>query len=290
MTPPPALLNALRRSRLAIRHAVPSTGVGERRSPQKGSGLEFADYREYQPGDDVRHLDPHLHARHGNYFTRQYAVDQQVPVTIVLDASASMQSGEPEKFAFGRDLAASVAFAALAGGDSAQIIACRDGDAVLSLRVQGVDRAPVLFRWIDGLQPAGAGFGKMLPAVERKLKPRSLTFLISDFWLDDPERDLRSLGGSGCEFIALHVLSPQESDPAHLAQGQSCLVDTESGEEVELTIDPATLERYGHALAAWRETLRGAFSRIRGRYLPIRSDASVETLLLRDWRSMGLLQ
>lgn len=289
MTPPPALLNALRRSRLAIRHAVPSTGVGERRSPQKGSGLEFADYREYQPGDDVRHLDPHLHARHGSYFTRQYAVDQQVPVTIVLDASASMQSGEADKFSFARDLAAAVAFAGLAGGDVVQVFGCAGGELTVSPRVQGADRAPVLFRWLDGLEPAGAGFGKMLRAVERKLKPRSLAFLISDFWLDDPERDLKSLGDSGCEFIGLHVLSPQECEPDHLAQGQSCLVDAESGEEVELTLDPATLERYGQALAAWRETLRGAFRCIRGRYIPVRSDANLETLLLRDWRSMGLL-
>ncbi len=289
MTPPPALLNALRRSRLSIRHAVPSTGVGERRSQQKGSGLEFADYREYQPGDDVRHLDPHLHARHGGYFTRQYAVDQQVPVTIVLDASASMQSGEPDKFAFGRDLAAAVAFVALAGGDAAQIVGCVNGETSLSPRVQGVDRAPVLFRWIDALEPAGGGFGRLLPGIERKLKPRSLTFLISDFWLDDPERDLKGLGGSGCEFIALHLLSPQECDPAHLAQGQSCLVDAESGEEVEMNLDSGALDRYARALAAWRETLRGAFGRLHGRYLPVRSDASLEKLLLRDWRSMGLL-
>ena len=65
----PGLLASLKRSRLMVRRAHATMGIGERRSRRKGSGMEFVDYREYQPGDDVRHLDPHLHLRTGGATT-----------------------------------------------------------------------------------------------------------------------------------------------------------------------------------------------------------------------------
>jgi hypothetical protein len=80
MIPSPRLLTSLMRSRLLVRRARATIGVGERRSRSKGSGMEFIDYREYHPGDDVRHLDPHLYARTGGYFVRQHAVYQQLPI------------------------------------------------------------------------------------------------------------------------------------------------------------------------------------------------------------------
>ena len=94
MTPSPRLLQSLQRSRVLVRSAKATVGVGERRSNAKGSGMEFLDYREYQPGDDVRHLDPHLFARTGGHYVRQYAVYQQLPITIIVDGSASMNFSE----------------------------------------------------------------------------------------------------------------------------------------------------------------------------------------------------
>ncbi len=289
MSPSPALLNALRRSRFNLRHAVASQGVGERRSKQKGSGMEFADFRDYQPGDDVRHLDPHLHARHGGYFVRQYSVDRQVPVTIVLDASASMDFGAPNKFAFARDLAAALAFVGLSGGDVVQIVACRDGRTHMSSRIHGASRAPILFGWLDELSPSGKGFGETLQSVRQHLPARGLTFLISDFWFENPESDLKSLGSANQEFVALHIATAEELNPAAMSTGETRLVDAETGHEVELQIDDAALERYGRAFAAWRERLREQFSRLQGRYILLRADQRLDDVLLRDWRRLGLI-
>src|SRR5207302_1394616 len=86
------------RSRLLVRSAKATVGIGERRSSAKGSGMEFLDYREYQPGDDVRHLDPHLFARTGTHYVRQYSVYQQLPIAIIVDGSASMNFGTPTTF------------------------------------------------------------------------------------------------------------------------------------------------------------------------------------------------
>src|SRR5258706_14510119 len=98
MIPPAGLMTALMRSRLAARHAHATIGIGERRSRAKGSGMEFVDHREYQPGDDVRHLDPHLYARTGGYFVPQNSVPRQLASTIILDGSAPMHFGTPPKF------------------------------------------------------------------------------------------------------------------------------------------------------------------------------------------------
>src|SRR6266852_88773 len=133
----PGLLTALMRSRLAVRRAHATIGIGERRSRGKGSGMEFMDHREYQPGDDVRHLDPHLYARTGGYFVRQYAVTRQLPIAIVVDGSASMNFGTPTKFDFARRLAAALAFAGLAGGDVIQAAVHSGGRLLWSPLVRG---------------------------------------------------------------------------------------------------------------------------------------------------------
>src|SRR5690242_1165013 len=93
MKPSASLLTVLSRLRLRARHAVASGGVGERPSRQKGSGIDFADYRAYVPGDDTRHLDARLHARLGGFFVREYEVMKQLPVTILIDGSRSMLQG-----------------------------------------------------------------------------------------------------------------------------------------------------------------------------------------------------
>ena len=289
MIPSPALLTSLMRSRLLVRQARATIGIGERRSRGKGAGMEFMDYREYQPGDDVRHLDPHLHARTGGYFIRQHAVYQQLPITIVVDGSASMNFGTPTKFDFACGLAAALAFVGLAGGDVVEVGVHAKGRLSWSPRVRSMRRAPVIFDWLAAQRPAGAGFGEALGGALPRLAHRGLVVLLSDWWSDDPEAELKVLGSLRQEIFAVHVATPQELDPAQLGTGETRLVDSESGHEIELLIDQNALDSYRTALAAWHERLRQQITKYHGRYLLIRSDTSVERLLLHDWRKLGLI-
>jgi uncharacterized protein (DUF58 family) len=289
MIPSPRLLTSLMRSRLLVRRARATVGIGERRSQAKGSGMEFVDYREYQPGDDVRHLDPHLYARTGGYFVRQHAVYQQLPIVVILDGSASMNFGTPTKFDFACGLASALTFVGLAGGDVVEVGVHAGGRLSWSPRVRGMRRAAVIFDWLAAQQPAGSGFSRALGNALPRLAHRGLVILLSDWWVDDPEADLKVLGSLRQEIFAVHVASPQELDPAQLGTGETRLVDSETGHEIELLIDQNVVDGYRTARAAWQHRLRQHITSCLGRYLPVRSDANLDRLLLHDWRRLGLI-
>jgi uncharacterized protein (DUF58 family) len=289
VTPSPRLLQSLQRSRLLVRRAKATVGVGERRSNAKGSGMEFLDYREYQPGDDVRHLDAHLFARTGGHYLRQYAVYQQLPITIIVDGSASMNFATPTKFDFACGLASALAFVGLAGGDAVQVAVHTGGRLLWSPLARGTRRAQVIFDWLGEQQPAGAGFGQALATALPRLTHRGLVILLSDWWLDDLDADLKVLGALRQEIVAVHVAAPEELDPARLGAGETRFIDAESGHEVELLIDQVVLDNYKAAFADWQDRLRQQIRRHLGRYLVVRSDTSLDRLLLLDWRRLGLI-
>jgi uncharacterized protein (DUF58 family) len=274
---------------LLVRRARATIGIGERLSRCKGSGMEFIDYREYQPGDDVRYLDPHLYARTGGHYVRQHAVYQQLPIAIIVDGSASMNFGTPTKFDFACGLASALAFVGLAGGDVVEVGVHTGGRLSWSPRVRGMRRASVIFDWLAVQRPAGSHFSEALGDALPRLAYRGLVILLSDWWVDDPETNLKVLGTLRQEIWAVHVASPQELDPAQLGTGETRLVDSESGHEIELFIDRAVLDGYRTASAAWQDRLRQQITNHLGRYLPVRSDTSLDRLLLHDWRRQGLI-
>jgi hypothetical protein len=158
-----------------------------------------------------------------------------------------------------------------------------------SPRVRGVRRAPVLFAWLEDQQPAGTGFGAALAAALARLAHQGLLVLVSDWWDDNMTADLKALGMLHQEIVAVHVVSPQELDPAEFGTGAFRLVDSESGHEIELTVDHTVLAHYRTDFAAWQDRLRQVITSQQGRYLQVRSDCNLDRLLLHDWRKLGLI-
>jgi uncharacterized protein (DUF58 family) len=289
MTPSPALLAALMRSRFMVRRARATAGIGERRSRTRGSGMEFEDYGQYQPGDDTRHLDAHLHARTGQYYVRQYAAYQQLDITIIVDGSASMNFGTPTKFEFGCGLASALAFVALAGGDVVRIGVHRHGGVAWSPRARGAARYRTIVDWLAMHQPSGSGFGRALRQTLPQLSGRGLVIVLSDWWDDDLNAGFDIFGSLQQEIFAVHILSPQELEPASPDAGEVRLIDSENQHEVELSLDRGVLNGYRRALADWQTRLRREVARRLGRYLPVRSDAKLDQVMLSDWRQLGLI-
>jgi hypothetical protein len=252
--------------------------------------MEFADVRDYQPGDDIRHLDPHLHARFAKYYTREYDVYRQLPITILIDASRSMNFGEPTKFAFALELASVFGFVGLAGGDQVRL-GVGAGDRIhWSPRFHGVARSQPMFDWIGARKVADAGtLGPALRTASRHLAGRGLLMILSDWWAEDIESELGILAATGQEIWGLHIATRNELEPEVLGDGDVRFVDAESGHEVELALDRGTLERYGRSFEAWREQLQSEFTRMNGRYLLVPTDQPIDQIVLDDSRRLGLI-
>jgi uncharacterized protein (DUF58 family) len=200
-----------------------------------------------------------------------------------------MNFGTPTKFDFARRLAAALAFAGLAGGDVIEVGVYAGNRLSWSPRLRGTRRAPVIFDWLAAQSPVGSGFVGALGEGLRRLAHRGLAILLSDWWVDDAEADLKVLSSLRQEIIAVHIASPQELDPVQLGAGEARLVDSESGHEIELLIDENVLDGYRTACAAWQERVRREIINQFGRYLAVRSDANLDRLLLHDWRRLGLI-
>ncbi len=284
----PALLQMLSRSRLQPRWATATVGVGERRSRDKGAGMEFADHREYQVGDDLRHLDPHLYARLGEYHLRQYEVHRQLPIAILIDGSRSMDTGQPNRFEVARTLAALLGFVGLAHGDQVELGVGAGGTMAWSPRFHGASRSRLMFDWLEEQAPRRGGFEGCLPVAARHLPRGGLVIVISDWW-EDTHAELGPLGATGHEIWGIHLLSREEMDPSVLGEGEVQLIDAESGQEVELALERSVLDQYARSLAAFRQQISDALTGVRGRYLPVPTDRSPEALFQREWRSLGLI-
>ena len=290
MRPPAALLERLNTTRLRPSAAQPSVGIGERRSQRKGPGMEFVDHRPYQPGDDTRHLDLHLYARTGEFMMREYSLNQQLPVSIVLDLSPSMTIGRGEKSARARELAQLLGFTALVGGDRVQVIVPEGEQFRVSDRWHGANRAEPMFDWIFRASTSGAQeIPKILSRLPEHLPPRGMVIVISDWWDAGLEPALDNLAAHGQELLGIQVLSPTEIDPAAMTSGTVTLEDAETGDEIELPVDAALMSRYRQLFEARRARIEAQFNRRQWHFITVSTDDDLNQLFTRTLRAQGVL-
>ncbi|THF88626.1 DUF58 domain-containing protein [Deinococcus sp. KSM4-11] len=288
---PPAVQQELARRRLSSTgRARAQGGAGERPSRAKGSGLEFADHRPYAPGDDIRALDAQVTARLGVPVVREYVVHQQLPISVVLDASTSMATGTPAKFALAQQLAAALAYAGLAGGDSVQAVTF--GNEVRSSgRMQGVNRATELLGFLGRAQPAGRMTLQAALTHAAASAPRgALVVLVGDFLADSDPQAIGHAHSRAQEVLAVQVLAPDELDPTPLGRGLTRLEEPETGSSVSVFLDDATVSAYRRALDDWNAALRIQLSRHGGRLIQVRSDQAVQHLILREFLARGVIR
>jgi uncharacterized protein (DUF58 family) len=243
----PELRARLERLSVQSRRRVSAQWAGRHSSRHKGESLDFADYREYVPGDDFRRIDHNLWARLGVLLVRQFEAEEELPLKVVLDTSKSMSFFS--KFEVARVLAAMLAYLGLAGGDRVQLFAV-PGDEGHAVRLGPVGRHlsqwPRLELWLESLQPTGSG---SLSSAVRRLSGegtvRGSLILVSDLLTPDwqPALDGLAVGSGG---VVLHVLGQEELSP-DLA-GDLRLADSESGGELEVSTSEDTMHRYREAL------------------------------------------
>jgi hypothetical protein len=288
---PPRLLQALSRVRIDSGRALGMRGVGERNSRARGEGLEVEDHRPYIPGDSLRRIDPHLFARFGKHYVRQYNVLQRMEITILVDASESMSVGLPSKFELARSIAFGLAYVAVQGSDIVHLGAWRGGGVEWERGIAGRNSlARATQRW-QQIQATGIGDHAALNReVNHASNPTGFLVFIGDLWLERGAEALAALLARWRSAAVIHLLAPEEVTPAFERGRGLQVVDAETGEAVDVEFGEADLVRYRTLLDEHCDTVRQIVVRHGHRYLYSQSDADLESLFLTDFRRQGLLR
>jgi uncharacterized protein (DUF58 family) len=242
----PSVLAAISGLELVAKTVVDGFVAGLHRSPDFGFSQEFAEYQAYTPGDDLRHVDWNVYARTERMYLKRYRGETNSPLTILLDASNSMQfaSHGVNKMDYARFLAASLFYLALHGQrDAAGLITFDDE---IRNYIRPSTRQGQLHRLLAGLEQAEArartDFSKPARYFQEFLKRRGIVLIVSDFW-ESPQsvvHTLEPLRLNGNEVVLFHVLDPEDVRPS--LNGPSILVDMETNEQLETTPDFAKKE------------------------------------------------
>lgn len=277
-------LRQLERLGVLMKQPVRGGLKGGRRSVKRGQSVEFADYRDYALGDDLRQLDWNVYARLEKLFVKLFIEEEDVTITFLLDASPSMAFGRPEKLLFAKRAAAALGYIALAGEDRVVVTALTGRTARRQGGLRGSGRVFRLLANLSTIQPATGATDLLASArhAAAMLTGRGVIVLLSDLLDQAADRVIRELAATGSELIVLHVLSPDELDPP--LEGDLKLVDSESGEGIDVTVDLATLDDYRARLGAWQEGLADLAAKRRASYVPISSDTPLADLVFAELR------
>ncbi|MFM9994320.1 MAG: DUF58 domain-containing protein [Phycisphaerales bacterium] len=321
----PDLLGRIDRLDVLSRKVFAGKLPGERRSRRRGQSVEFDDYRAYVPGDDLRRIDWNVFARLDRFFVKLFREDEDLGLHLVVDASPSMDAGDPSKLIFAQRLAMALGYIGLVNQNRvvATIIGAPGRPVVQRLapirgrrsleRLAGflLERVHPGESGISGpsggtggsaarsaAPPGGGEFAGALRAVALARTGKGVMAVISDFLVrEDLRAALNYLGsgqgsGGGFDTYALQVLSAGEIDPVSEGPGvlgDVRLIDAESGAQAEVTVSAATIKRYRQRLDDHVERLRSACAARGMTHALVRSDADLSKLLLDYLRRRGML-
>lgn len=292
----PEFMHRLDRLDLVSRKILRGRLQGERRSKKKGQSVEFADYRNYVVGDDLRFIDWNLYARLDKLFLRLFMEEEDLSVAIVVDITASMDYGNPHKLLYAKQLAAALGYIALSKYNRLSVYAFTDTVASQMTNLRGRRPIPQVLGYLDRLQPvAGAAVSGNLASVTKRLsmvqRQPGVVVLISDFFdKGDLEDALRYLAHERYDAYAVQVLSPQEVDPTKgEVMGDLRLRDIEDGDIAEVSISPALLKRYKANLQAYCNHVRDQCLKRGVAYMVGETSVPFETMVLQYLRERGLL-
>jgi uncharacterized protein (DUF58 family) len=276
---------------------------GDRRSRKRGTSIEFADYRNYVKGDDLRRLDWNVYARLERPFIKLLEEEEDLAVHLLVDASASMNwpdengnqlavnsNQSTNKLVYGLQLAGALGHISLTSGDLLTVsLLNSSGD-----RHWGPHRSQQnSLRLLQFLETGTAGGVTDLNLSMRNYalygRRPGLLFLISDLLSPNGYQDgLTALQSRGYEVGVIHLLSPDEVDPP--VSGDLKLVDVETGQDAEITLDPTTLNQYRERLREWQSQI-AAYCANRGvHYIPVTTDLPWEQLVMQTLRIKGVVK
>lgn len=266
---------------------------GERRSSRRGSSVEFADYRNYAPGDDLRRLDWNLYARLERPFIKLFEEEEDLAVYLLLDGSRSMGWGEGDlnKFDYARKLVAGLGAIAISNGDLLSVGLLQNGRVAAEFGpTRGGAALSRLFNFLEPLQAEGdTDLNASLRQYSVKPRRPGLLILVSDLLsAEGYETGLRTLQSRGHEAALVHVLAPDELDPP--LGGDLQLVDMESGQTQDVSLDGGLRNRYKAHVQEWLHSTRTDCRKHDIHYLDLATSTPWDQALLLEMRRSGIVK
>ncbi len=286
----PQFLAQLERLELVTRKVFRGRMKGERRSKRKGQSVEFADFRNYVAGDDLRFIDWNTYARLDRLFLKMFLEEEDLHFYVLLDTSRSMDFGTPTKLTYAKQLAAALGFIGLARADRVRIECLGAAGARPGPVLRGRSSVWRMFAYLDQVAP---GDGVPLAVGVRDFclrnKGQGVVVLISDL-LDKNgyEESLRYLVARQMDTYVIQVLSHEEMHPELVGDLQ--LIDSEDGDQAEITVSAPLLKRYRETLDAFVNGAREYCGRRGMTHILAHNQLPAEQLVVNYLRRRGLVR
>lgn len=266
--------------------------LAQRRTMHLGTGVEFADHREYTPGDDYRYLDWNLFARLDTLLLKRFQEEEDLHIYFLLDCSRSMAFGAPPKFDYARQVAAALAYIALADLDRIALV-CFANDIVADFPLtRGKGRILALLKFLEGLQPSGEDtcLERVVTGFIHREQRRGLIVVVSDLYdRNGFERGLDLLRHRKYEPHVVQIFDPYEKEPADML-GDIEMWDVESGACRKVTVSEKNLRQYRHLFDAFQDQVQEYCNRYGLGCTRTSTEVPFDQLILRMMRQAGAVR
>ena len=279
-------LKAVRKIQIRTSHLVSDLFAGEYHSVFKGRGMEFAEVRQYQPGDEVRTIDWNVTARTGEPYVKRFTEERELTVMLLVDASGSTRFGSVRQFKqeLAAEIAALLAFSAITNNDKVGLVIFTDRIELAVPPRKGTRHVLRVIREILNHVPRGRGtdIPLALDHLEKVVRRRSVAFVLSDFLAPDLPRPLR-VANRRHDLVAVVLEDPRELTLPDV--GMLALEDAESGEAVVVdTGDPRLRAEFARRQAAARQARDRFLRGLDVDAVTVRTDQPYANALLRFFR------
>jgi uncharacterized protein (DUF58 family) len=264
---------------------------GEKRSPKRGSSIEFADFREYVPGDDLRYVDWKAYGRLEKLFVKLFVEEEDLSLHLLIDSSRSMDFGEPAtKWDYARRVAAALGYIALADYDRVSVASCsiRAGRTMPPTRGKPGVRSFLAFLEQMAIVPGEANLGDGLAGYAARVRGGGIAVVLSDFFDETYAHGIRALLARRLQVVLIQILDTEEKSPTLV--GDLRLVDAESGAVRDVSISPHVVAQYNARFAAFTDELKTLSARYGMDYVPITTDIPFEEVIIKYLRARGIVR
>lgn len=267
---------------------------GERRHVTKGTSVEFKDYREYVVGDDTRYVDWNIYQRLNRLLLKLYEEEVEHYIYLLIDGSTSMNFGDPTKLVQAKQIAAALSYIALANQDRVSIGVFREGMQDQIPPAHGRAQIWNIFRFLERIEAKDlTSVATSCKELAHRTKRRGIVILLSDFL--DPkgveegiETGLKQFIYRNYEVYLVHLVAPEDENPK--LRGELTIVDSETGEVRDVSVDEQTLVIYRKAYESWGDEIKDFCKSKQVTYLRAPTEDSFDDIVLKLFREGHLLR